>query len=143
MTKFIVILLLGLFFEAVGVTFLSHGLKMIGGLERVTVPEVMRLVGKGASQPSILLGILFEAIFFGFLLYLLAQRDVSLVWPLTALGFVLTALVAHFYLGEHVSLLRWVGVCLIVIGAMLVSWSEKQKERLAPPAASAPSFNPK
>jgi drug/metabolite transporter (DMT)-like permease len=143
MTKFIVILLLGLFFEAVGVTLLSHGLKSIGGLERVSVPEVMRLVGKGASQPSILLGVFFEAVFFGFLLYLLAQRDVSLVWPLTALGFVLTALVAHFYLGEQVSGLRWAGVCLIVIGAMLVTWSEKRKERVPSPAPSAPSFNPK
>ena len=42
-----------------------------------------------------LLGILFEACFFGVLLYLLSQKDVSLIWPLTSLGFLITALAAR------------------------------------------------
>jgi uncharacterized membrane protein len=68
------------------------------------------------------------------LLYLLAHRDVSLIWPLTSLGFVLTALMARFLLGEQVSMVRWTGVILIVLGAALVSWSETfKREHPAPP----------
>jgi len=138
MTKVLIVLVIALVFEAVGVVFLSRGLKQIGEVERVTVTEVIRIVRKGIVNPSILLGVLLETIFFGALLYLLSQRDVSLVWPLTALGFVLTAIAAKFILREEVSWLRWSGVILIVLGAALVSYSEKMKAsppRVAPATA--------
>ena len=85
-------------------------------------------------NPSILTGVALETVFFGALLYLLSQRDVSLIWPLTALGFVLTALAAKFILREDIHWTRWVGVALIVMGAALVSFSEKLKGK--PPAPS-------
>jgi drug/metabolite transporter (DMT)-like permease len=68
-------------------------------------------------------------VFFGALLYLLAQRDVSLVWPLTSLGFVITALAARWVLREEISWMRWGGVVLIVLGAGLVSYSEVAKSK--------------
>ena len=57
-----------------------------------------------------------------------------LIWPLTSLGFVITALAAKFILNEQVSALRWAGVALIVIGATLVSYSEKAKAKAGDPA---------
>lgn len=129
MTKFLIILLVALLFEAIGVVYLSKGLKQIGEVERVTVTEVLRLIRSGATNGNILFGVLLETIFFGALLYMLSQRDVSLVWPLTAFGFVLTALAAKFINHEEISAARWAGVALIVAGAALVSWSEKQKEQ--------------
>lgn len=131
--KFVLILLVGLFLEAIGVVLLSRGLKDIGEMERVSVGEVLRVVKAGASHPKLLLGVAFEAAFFGILLYLLSRADVSLVWPLTSLGFVITALAARFYLHEHVSPMRWAGVVLIVVGAGLVSWSEQTKGPSGPP----------
>ena len=56
------------------------------------------------------------------------RRDVSLIWPLTSLGFVITAIAAKFIRHEDITALRWGGVALIVAGAMLVAWSEKQKK---------------
>lgn len=139
MTRLTVILLAALSFEAVGVVLLSRGLKEIGASERVTLAELARVVRNGATNPSILLGIGLEAIFFGALLYLLAQRDVSLIWPLTALGFVLTALAARFLLNEQLHWTRWLGVGLIVVGAMFVSYSERLKPTKAvePPGDDA------
>ena len=127
MAKVIIILLIALVFEAVGVVCLSAGLKEIGEVRSVSASEIGRLVRRGITNPKILLGILLEAIFFVFLLVLLKQNDVSLIWPLTSLGFVLTALAARFILHEPVTATRWFGVALIVLGAALVSWSEKQK----------------
>ena len=143
MPKILTVLIVALVLEAVGVVFLSKGLKQIGEVDRVTAAEVFRLIKLGLTNGNILFGVLLETIFFGALLYLLSQRDVSLIWPLTALGFVLTALSAKIVLHEEISALRWAGVALIVLGAGLVSWSEKQKERSQAgdnaPASSAPA----
>jgi drug/metabolite transporter (DMT)-like permease len=140
MLKIVIILLVGLVLEAVGVVLLSHGLHEIGDLKRVTAGEIARLIGRGATNRYILLGVAFEAAFFGILLYLLSQRDVSLIWPLTSLGFVITALAARFIRHEEISLLRWAGVGLIVVGAALVAWSEQSKTRPASGAAPAPHW---
>ena len=129
MTKFILILLIALVFEAIGVVFLSGGLNQIGEPKTINAAEILSLIKRGATNRSILIGVFFEAIFFGFLLYLLSQKDVSIVWPLTALGFIITSLAARIFLKEEISTVRWAGICLIVLGAGLVTWSAKQKER--------------
>lgn len=127
MTKLILILLSGLLLEAIGVVLLSQGLHEIGEVKEISVSEIGRVIGRGATNRNILLGVALEAAFFGVLLYLLSRQDVSLIWPLTSLGFVITAVAAKFIRHEEVTALRWGGVALIVAGAMLVAWSEKQK----------------
>ena len=137
MTKLVLFLLCALVLEAIGVVLLSKGLKQIGELQSYTAVEIGRLIGRGATNPWILLGTALETAFFVMLLVLLKRNDVSLIWPLTSLGFVLTALAAKFINHETVSPLRWAGVALIVIGAGLVAWSEKSKERAARQAEAA------
>jgi drug/metabolite transporter (DMT)-like permease len=141
MSRILVILIFALCVEAVGVVFLSKGLKQIGEVKTVTPAEIGGIIARGATNRSILLGVALEAAFFGALLYLLSQRDVSLIWPLTSLGFVITALAARFFLKEEVTALRWGGVALIVLGAALVSYSEKAKSKPveAAPAVQAPT----
>ncbi len=134
MQKLLTILVVALVVEAIGVVYLSKGLKQIGEVQTVSVAEILRVVKQGGSNGNILFGVMLETIFFGALLYLLSVRDVSLIWPLTSLGFVLTAIAAKYINHEEVSPLRWLGILLIVAGAAVVSWSEKQKE----PAAAAP-----
>ena len=129
MTKFILILLIALVFEAIGVVFLSGGLRQIGEPKTINAAEIASLIIRGAMNKNIVMGVFFEAIFFGFLLYLLSQKDVSIVWPLTALGFVITSMAAKIFLKEEISSVRWAGICLIVLGAGLVTWSGKQKDR--------------
>jgi len=127
MLKLIVILLAALVLEAIGVVFLSHGLKQAGELSERTLPEIARLVSRCLSNGHFLMGVLMETIFFLALLYLLKNADVSLIWPLTSLGFVLTTLAAKYIRHEEVSSLRWSGVFLIMAGAALVAYSEKVK----------------
>lgn len=142
MTKILIILIFALCVEAVGVVFLSKGLKQIGEVQTISAREIGRIIARGTTNGSILIGVALEAAFFGALLYLLSQRDVSLIWPLTSLGFVITALAAKFFLKEEVSAARWAGVALIVVGAALVSYSEKAKTNPAtPPTATQESLS--
>src|SRR3954464_15753154 len=138
MAKLIIILLIALVFEAMGVVWLSQGLKQIGELQEITANQIFQIVCRGACNRWVLLGVLFETIFFIALLYLLKNWDVSLVWPLTSLGFVLTTVAARFIRDEEVNAWRWGGVALIVTGAILVGYSERAKKaRQVSPLASA------
>jgi drug/metabolite transporter (DMT)-like permease len=135
MAKLLIILLIGLVFEAVGVVYLNQGLRQVGEVQKISVSEVLRVLKSGVTNPRILLGVLFEAIFFGTLLVLMSKgAEVSFIWPLTALGFVFTTLAARFILNEQIPLIRWGGVALIMAGAALITYSEKQEEhKPAPP----------
>jgi drug/metabolite transporter (DMT)-like permease len=132
MTKLLIILLTGLVFEAVGVVYLNHGLKQVGEVRTVSASEVLRVIRSGVTNHNILLGVLFEAIFFGTLLVLMSKGTVSFIWPLTSLGFVMTTIAAKFILHEEVSLLRWSGVLLIMLGAGVITYTEKVLEEKPP-----------
>jgi uncharacterized membrane protein len=53
-------------------------------------------------------------------LALLSLADLSFVLPMTAIGYVLAALLGRFFLRESVSPQRWLAVLLIFAGAALV-----------------------
>jgi drug/metabolite transporter (DMT)-like permease len=136
MIKLLLILLVGLVFESAGVILLKKGMNVIGDMNGYTAAEIFRVMKAGATNPQILLGVFFEALFFLCLLLLMSKSDISFLWPLTALSFVFATLAAMWFLGEHVSIIRWTGVLLIVLGAAFISYSEHAKEKPAPPAAA-------
>lgn len=70
-------------------------------------------------------------VFLGFSLYgigavvwlgVLSRWDVSKAYPMVGLGFVLTAVVGAM-MGEHISLVRMLGISLICTGVLLVGQS--------------------
>jgi uncharacterized membrane protein len=136
MAKLLLILIIGLIFEAVGVVSLKMGITQLGEMKQVSVAELTRVITAGATNAYVLLGVLCEALFFASLLILLAKSDVSLLWPLTGLSFVFATFAAMWFLHEQVSLIRWVGVVCIMIGAGLITYSEHAKPKL--PTMSPP-----
>jgi len=129
MAKLLLILLIGLTFEAAGVMLLKKGITQIGKVDKFTPREAVRIMKAGVTNPTVLLGVFFEALFFASLLILMSKSDISFLWPLTALSFVMTTLAAVFFLGEQVSAVRWAGVILIMIGTALISYSEHTKQK--------------
>jgi len=133
MVKLLLILIIGLIFEAAGVVSLKKGITQIGEVKKVSVAETLRVVKAGATNTNVLLGVFCEALFFASLLILMAKSDISFLWPLTGLSFVFATFAAMWFLHEQVSPIRWVGVVCIMIGAALISYSEHAKPK--PPAA--------
>jgi drug/metabolite transporter (DMT)-like permease len=134
MAKILVILLIAAIIEATGVVILSRGLKQIRGAREISVSEIARVLRDGCTNGQVLLGTALEAVFYGFLLYMLSRSDVSFIWPLTSLGFIVTTLAAKLILDEQVSGTRWAGVTLIAAGVFLISYSESVKPKQDPPA---------
>ena len=129
MARLLLILFIGLIFEATGVVLLKKGIIQIGEVQSMAPAEIIRVIIAGATNPTVLLGVFFEALFFACLLVLMSKSDISFLWPLTALSFVMTTFAALIFLEEKVSSLRWMGVLFIMVGAALISYSEHSKPK--------------
>ena len=139
MTKILIILIFGLLCEAVGVVYLKKGLKEIGGVQRISVSEIARVVKVGATNSDMWIGLFFDATFFLTLLIVMSKGTLSFVWPLTSLSFVFTTIAAKLYLHEQVSALRWGGVLLIMLGAGVITYTEKVVDAKPPATSTAQS----
>ena len=98
---------------------LPHELGLIGSelaSERFAI-EVQRL----ADDDRVAFGIVLLMIFYLSYLASLSWADLSYIMPATTFGYVLTALLAHFMLGEHVPLTRWIGIIMITAGVGFIT----------------------
>jgi drug/metabolite transporter (DMT)-like permease len=72
-------------------------------------------------HPGIALGVAMLILALLVRLALLSLADLSFILPMTAIGYVLAALLGRVFLHEAVSPQRWLAVTLIFAGAALVS----------------------
>ena len=84
--------------------------------------------------PWIALGIALLIGFFASYLTALSWADLTFVLPATALGNVVIALLARFWLQEAISLERWAGIILITLGVGFVAQGPSRTEHPAPEA---------
>lgn len=54
-------------------------------------------------------------------LYMLKNYELSVVYPLTSISYIFTILIAMFLLGETVSVVRWAGILLVMLGVGLIA----------------------
>ncbi len=71
--------------------------------------------------PWIAVGIALLIGFFASYLTALSWADLTFVLPATAFGYVIIALLAHFWLHETISLERWAGILLVTLGVGFVA----------------------
>ena len=123
--KNLVVLSLIVLFEVVGNTFLSFGMRSLGPIHLTQTASLLAAGPKVATNPWVLLGVSFLIGYFIVFLVALSRLDLSYVLPMTAVSYVLTAFFATGFLGESVSLPRWLGTLAISIGVVLVNLSER------------------
>lgn len=80
-------------------------------------PYIVRLL----ENPYLLPGVALTALYTLTQVSLFSWADLSFVVPCIASSYVASTLLGEFILGEHVQLIRWVGVVLIAIGVAMVA----------------------
>lgn len=106
--------------NAVGNVVLAYGMRQVGSIASYSPAE---LIGSGLSamtNPWVLLGVLLLLVFFAAHAIVLSWADLSYVLLVTAIGYVLVAVLSRQFLGETISVLRWTGTVVITAGVMLV-----------------------
>jgi len=119
----IVVLFTGLCMESVGNVLLRKGMTQVGEVTSFTIPALFGVFLRGIANPNVIAGVALDALFFACMLIALSWTEVSVVLPLTAFGYISTALVAKLLLHEDITMLRWVGTLAIVFGCVLVGKS--------------------
>jgi drug/metabolite transporter (DMT)-like permease len=112
-------------FNVSGNYFLSVGMRSMGELVSVSPLDYLRALANG----WVVLGIV---LLMGWLisqLSLLSWADLTFVLPITAISYVITAVLGAVSLKEHVSDIHWVGVLLIFAGVVIVG---RTRPRTAP-----------
>ena len=71
------------------------------------------------------LGIFFYALNFVVWIVILYKVDLSIAMPVGSTSYIFIPIMAMLFLHEHISVLRWVGILLIILGIHFVSQSKK------------------
>ena len=79
-------------------------------------------------QPTVLLGLGIYG--FGTLCWMsaVAQTELSLLYPLTSLNYILIAFLSYVVFGERISLSRGSGIALIALGMVLLTRSQRKRK---------------
>lgn len=114
--------------NVLGNSLLGHGMQQVG--ETVSFSPLAYLAA--FRNPFVIGGVCLLATWIIAQLSLLSWADLSYVLPITAIGYVLTAMLGHFVLEEPISLTRWCGIALITSGAILVGRTAPRTSHIQP-----------
>ena len=98
----------------------ARAMKTFGEAKQFHPAAIVRTLLRAMQVGWMWLGVLLMTIAFFALLGMLSVENVSFVVPATALSYGVGALGGKLFLGEQVSLTRWLGVLLVCVGVALV-----------------------
>ncbi len=123
MLKTFILVVIATVIGGTGHVMLSKGMRTVGDLTESVSERLAPMAWQAVSNPWVLLGVALQACFFFMYLALLSRAAITQVLPMTALDYIVVALLAHAVLAEAVTPVRWAGIACITIGVFLVSQS--------------------
>lgn len=89
----------------------------IGGWSKFLTPHTFQLM---FTNLFVIGGLCLYAISSVLWLVALSSLNVSLMYPLLSLAYVVVAILSFFFLKESISLIRWLGILIVVVGCFLI-----------------------
>ena len=115
------LILISVLLTALGQLFFKKG--MMGIAARLPQASLWKIIGYGLFDLYVFLG--FLAFGSGALLWLavLAREELSYAYPLSSLGYLAVLFGSFFFFQEQISLVRVIGILVIMAGVFLVEYS--------------------
>ena len=115
---------------SLGDTLLSRGMAEVGPVDAHHLGRLWHAL----ANPYILTGIVLLIGFFASYMTALSWADLTFVMPATAFGYVVIALLSHFWLHEQLSPARWTGIALITCAVGFVANGPSRTEHTPEPS---------
>ncbi len=116
------LIMISLLLNTIAQVMLKEAMNRIGAFA-FSLSNVFPIGIKMATNPFIIAGIACYVISVGSWLLVLSRCEVSVVYPLTSIGYIMTAIGATYFLGENLSMTRIIGIFVIIVGVYLITRS--------------------
>ena len=114
------LVLICIFAGAIGQICFKHGMENMDKVNGVEDLLKFKTLFEIITNKYVILGVFLYGSSFFLWLAALSTLDVSYMYPLLSFGYVITAILAFVFLKENITLLRWIGIVLVVIGCFMV-----------------------
>ena len=123
MVKIILLVLLSEAITVIGQILFKKSTNTVGTYNLKVGSDRIRFLSEILMRPSLWLGVL--AMVIGLIVWLLAiaQGNLSLVFPIGSLQYILILFLAHRFLGEKIDRMKLIGTLLVMAGIVLISVS--------------------
>ncbi len=118
--KTIVLILLNVILLTSGQLLWKMGLTREGG---ISLDNMLRV----ALSPFILAGLALYVVATVIWFIVLSRAELSYAYPLQSMAYIIGVVAAWLLFNETVPVIRWVGVFVIIVGVVLVSYSKPQE----------------
>ena len=81
------------------------------------------------KQPLVVVGLGIYGIGTAMWVFAVSKHDISYVFPITALNYVLVTLGGMFLFSESIPLKRWLGICVVIIGVAMMQSAGRKGNR--------------
>jgi multidrug transporter EmrE-like cation transporter len=115
-------LITGVLLNAAAQLLLKAGTNVLGVIT-LTGDDWLPTLARMATQGHFVLGATLYGVSLIVWIMGLSRVPVSIAYPMLSLGYVVNAIAAHYLFGEAVTVVRWTGIGLIVLGVWLVARS--------------------
>ena len=116
------LILTGVLLNAAAQLLLKAGTNAVGHFE-FHLENIVPIGLKIAFQPFIMGGMACYAVSLVIWIMALSRAPVSIAYPMLSIGYVVNALVAHYWFGEALMAQKMLGIGVIIIGVVLVAKS--------------------
>ena len=116
------LILLAVTFNTTAQLALKIGIGKIGAFA-FSWENLIPIALKVFTSPVIVSGLTIYVLSVGVWLMVLSRTPVSIAYPLSSLAYVTSAIAAHYLLNENLSIIRVLGILVILLGVFLVAKS--------------------
>lgn len=123
MTKILIFVIIAEIWTAIGQILFKKSTNSLEFHSLRSYGSLTRFIRNVLSKPMVWAGLLSMAIGIAVWLMALAQADLSLVFSIGSIQYIMILFLAHFLLGEKIDKMKLAGTFLVVLGIILITIS--------------------
>ena len=112
--------------ESIAELFYKKG-TLSTGLDHITWNNLCDFILRICVSHDFWTGVIIYMFNFFLWMFVLSRIDLSLAFPISSASYIFVAILSMLFLNEKISLLRWGGIVMIVVGIYLMSKSANEK----------------